>query len=1108
VANATYEIPNFLGGEISQFAQGRFDRPDYRFSLNVCLNSFPLEIGAWARRPGTMYGGHTRAGAKGRTVKFDFEQAASVSLEFTDGKLRFRSGATLITGNDTQAVIAVSAANPAVVQTTSAVSWATGDTLIFPGASTPLLENRQFTATMIDTTHFSLADALTGAAIDGSTLGALVAATVARVQELTTVYASGAWGSVRAVQAETTDVLLNGAFPPQALTTTVPTSGLNPAFSITPAVFNDGPYLDPFTNGVLATPGSTSGLVNLTLAFSAWSATTAYAKGSFVTYLSNNYKSLSDQNVGNTPTTSPLFWVSTTAAAAINDGRGFLATDTGRLVRLLSEPPVFNPLTTYSAGSSSVVTYNPSGVPGASTYWQAKATTTGSAPGADLTNWALVPSGAAVWTWGKITGLSNVIDRQMAGSSSIGDMTGFNGITAPFDGQFVKSTSQCANKAGGGGTIPAGTTLALSGFVGKNYTASPQKIQQAAIYPPTDNGFGFGSYVHGGVTLGITQFYTLNLRAKLTAPASESDGTLLGTVSFSGSSPTVTIVSNDQATAWNYVWVELIFSGVATGSSGPFSPPITSYSLDIEIAQISFFSPTTPSVSSAGCTVEILGPALLYGNAIATWRMGAYSDTTGYPTCGCYDDGRLWLGGAISNRFDASTSNGIVPGSSVVNFAPTDQYGVVAPSNAISETINADSVNPLFWMVPDLQGVLIGTQAGEFLILAPTSGSIAPNNITSRRTTNIGSSNIEPRRTEHTLTFVKRFGRKLMEYFADVYSGKFSAPNLAERAQHIPRAGIAELAYTEAVTPIIWGRNNDNSLFGITYKRDALTTSQGPTYAAWHRHALGSGRAVESLCSGPSVGGDLDSLTMVTNDAATNIRHVEVMTDTPDELTDLSDCWFLDDAVNPTSVSSSATPVTGAPFGGATINGLWHLNGKTIQIFAGGIDCGDRGDNKQTFTDFLVTNGSAFVPFGDSISAGPGQGQFTQVFFAGLSLGQIVAGFTYNSDGQHVRKNEPAETGVRNGPALGKLRRVHRYAMLLSNTKGLSVGATFAKMYPALFRLADGKTAIGTLDTFSGIHQDALKCDFDYDGMMCWRVSRPFPATIAAIAGNVAASDQ
>jgi hypothetical protein len=116
----------------------------------------------------------------------------------------------------------------------------------------------------------------------------------------------------------------------------------------------------------------------------------------------------------------------------------------------------------------------------------------------------------------------------------------------------------------------------------------------------------------------------------------------------------------------------------------------------------------------------------------------------------------------------------------------------------LSYTLNSDGVNPMFWMKPDLQGVKIGTQPGEWLVQAPTNGPIAPTNIAARRMTKHGSAKSSRRRTEHTNLFVKRYGRKLMEYFADAYSGKFSAPNLADKAGHIVSAGIAEIAYTEA----------------------------------------------------------------------------------------------------------------------------------------------------------------------------------------------------------------------------------------------------------------------------------------------------------------------
>lgn len=1088
MADATYALPGFLGGEISKFAQGRFDRPDYRVSLNVCLNAFPVEIGAWTRRPGTMHAGTTRHGAPGRVIKFDFEQSNAVTMEFTDGWLRFRAGPELLGGNDDTTVAAISTANPAVVQTSAATDWATGDTLIFPTpAPCPLLENREFIATKVDTTHFSLADGLTGDNIDGSTLGAINTGTkVRRVQETVTPYAGGVWARLRAVQAEKTSILLTSNIAPQALVvSTDPTVSEQAQFDLSAAIFNDGPYLDPFTNGVQVTPDKKNGLVNLTLSFPLFETARAYPKDAIVSSGGNCYISLSDGNAGNSPSSSPSFWQLTSPATAINDGRGFLGSDIGRLVRLLSEPALWDIGTTYA--QNAIVSYNPSGKPGQATYWQAQADNTGFAPGSDLVNWSLVGTHAALWTWGRIISLSTIIDRSLAGSVAFGNMSEAGGVTAPFNGVFAQAGINSARLTLSGGFAPP-QTFTIDGYVGKNLSVSSQKVASVTIYPTSNEGFFTGNYREqsSGYLIDFSPDITFKLRASQSPPASPSSGTFLGQINIGNRTSAVSIVSSDQTTVWNYIWVEMLVNV-------PMTTTATQYGMSIYIGQLSMFNPPG-STTGTGVNVEILGPALLYTQPIVTWRLGVFSDTTGWPTCGAWHEGRLWLGGAVPNRFDSSVSNGL--DANVIDFAPTDQWGTVGASNGISYTLNSDSVNPILWMQPDLQGLILGTQGGEWLLQAPTTGPMAPNNIAGRRVTKIGCANVEPRRTENTTVFAQRYGRKLMEYFADVYSGKFSAPNIADKAQHIVAAGIAELGYQSATTPIIWGRDAAGALFGCTYKRDTLTTSQGPSYAAWHRHSLGSGRLVESLCIGPSVGGDLDSLTMVTNDPATSIRHVEILTDIPEESADLADAWYLDDAIEPSSFEISVTPTDDAPYGGVTLNGLWHLNGKTVGVFAGGLDCGD----------FSVADGSCFVPFGDGVAAGSGSGLFT-ADFVGTGI-RFVVGFTFSSDGQLVRPIAMADTGARNGPALGKTRRQHRYGMLLDNTKGISLGTDFASLDPAKLTLADDETPIGALDTFSGVISDTIGCDYNYDGMMAWRVSRPYPCNVVAASGFVQTQDR
>jgi hypothetical protein len=1082
MAEASYTRSSFLGGEVSLFAQGRYDRPDYATCMSVCLNGHPVEQGTWTRRPGTQFAGTTRGGAAGRVVRFDFEAVAPITLEFTDGYLRFRSGTSWATTNDAQTISAISTANPAVANTAATSGWATGNTVVFGnlGSAAPLLQNRQFTITTVDSTHFSLTDAITGATIDGSTLGVSgipATATVSRIQEITTPYVGGAWGTLRAVQAESNAILLQGTLAPQILSVTTlpnPAAGTGPIFALNAAVLNDGPYLDAFTNGVQVTPSGKVGLISLTLSFQAYSATQAYQVGSLVTSSSVNYESLIDQNVNNTPASSPSAWQAVSASVAINGGAGFQGTDVGRLVRLFSEPPVWAVGTTYSAAA--VVQYNPSGIPGQQQYWYAlKGSNTGNIPGNDsqVTSpyWG-VATNAALWTWGRITGLTNNVSGTLASIAYIGNMTADGGNAAAFNGTNSQTAINSASIAG------------RSGYVGVNYSGcSPntQVISYAVVYPSSDFGF-VETYPHSNPPI------TFSLYGSNSAPSSATNGTLLGTATVNSNTTPVTI-NTSNSTTYHYYWV-----AVTIGFAGTV----------ISISQVVLYN-APGTGTTVGVNIEILGPPLLYSTTIYAWRLGVYSNTTGWPTCGCYHQGRLWLGGAVANRFDTSVSNGFSGNN--INFAPTDQYGNVLASSGISEVFNSDGVNPIQWMIPDQQGVIMGTLAGEWLVSAGSQGPIAPNNITGNRVTKIGGSFVEPRRTEHTIIFAQRYGRKLMEYFADVYSGKFTAPNLAKDAMHLTTGFIQELAYQQAVTPIVWGRNGDGSLWGITYKRDTLSTSSGPTYAGWHHHTLGSGRTITSICAGPSTDGDLDALTMVTYDGTT--YHVEVMTDLIEEGQTLSQSAYLDDAVAPTSTTTSNT--TPAPYGGLTLNGLWHLNGKTVTAWLSGLDCGD----------FTVASGSITVPYGDGVSAGTAAGLFTAAAF--MVNPTALVGFTFTSQGQLVRPHSPVETGARNGPALGKKRRSMQYAVQLegagyAGTAGAGsitfgtaftnpTGGALSPQDPARFKKADDTPYLPN-QQFTGIHWQTLQDTYSYNSQLAWQITRPYPANVVAVQAFIETMDK
>lgn len=1096
---ASFVQSKFIGGEWSQAAQGDIADPKYKVAMNVCINGYPTAMGSWIRRSGTQFLGTTRSGLQARLVEFDFETSSPYMIEFTANYMRFWAGPTLATTNDAVAITAISSATPAVVELSSAMpaSWASGQAFKFAdlGANNPLLQNRVFVGTKIDSTHLSIADAVSATAIDGSALGTFVSGSLQRVQELASPYIGTDWSAVRKVQTETSAIFLHANHAPQHLSvTTLPTSAVHAQFALDPLTFLDGPYLDPVTNGAQLSAASASGIVSLTITFDAWSSTTAYKKDDFVVFSSVVYKALQDNNVNKQPSKNPTYWVAADGGTAIPGGCGFQSTDLGRLIRLYAEPPLYTP-GTYSTLQQ--VTYlNENGTP---SYWQCITNGVTVAPGVDATKWG-IDTQAATWSWGRIVGFLNMLSGTLSGSSNIGSLTGNGGLAAAFDGVVGKPAASAATSLTRAGGIPSGGGITLSGFIGKNYSgtaAGAYAISQATLYPPSDRGIVTGWTSGAG---GLQQAtITINLRGKTIAPGSASDGTLLGSYQFVGTvagpgpgvdqsyvTAPLTIFPNDTTTAWKYVWFE-IQATLFNQSNDVATVTITEYA-----AQAQFFSPS--SGGATGVSVELLGGALPY-TTIRTWRLGLFSGAN-WPTCGTWHEGRLWLAGSVGNRIDGSVPNSLNTVDKTISFAPTTRNGVVTDASAISYTFNAPDVNPIYWMEPDQQGILCGTQPREWLVQATTQNpTLTPTNIKASPVTRIGCANIVPRRADHTLLFVQKHRRKVQEYFADIFSGKFSSPDLNEKAKHLTVSGIAEIAYQQELTSILWARRVDGLLIGMTYKRDTLMSSQGPGIVAWHKHPLGSGRTVESICVGASDSGNLDALSMITNDAATSVRHVEMLTDQWEEGDTLPDAWYLDNAVAPSSHSVVAATVGGAP--GLQLNGLWHLNGKTVSAFIGGLDCGD----------WTVSNGSLLVPFAPSTSQG--NALFTAAFVSGYSgTLPIAVGFVYNSDGQLLRPDTQPESGARNGPGFGKERRVQRFATRLVDTQGIYFGTKFSRLNKARLRTT-GQTPIADNALFNGIHEDPIDDDGEgFASQICWRIRRMFPATVAAIGGFLHTEDK
>ena len=515
----------------------------------------------------------------------------------------------------------------------------------------------------------------------------------------------------------------------------------------------------------------------------------------------------------------------------------------------------------------------------------------------------------------------------------------------------------------------------------------------------------------------------------------------------------------------------------------------------------------TARASTTSVTATILGVSPPKGTATTQWRLGLFSDTNGWPTCGTYHDGRLWLSGAASNRVDGSKSN------KPFDFSPTAFDGTVADDNAVAATANAVDVNAILWMQTTKEGLLLGSQAGEWLLNAATGEDlISPSTAKMQRVSEYGCANVEPVFAGKNI-YVQRQKRKLLAIGND-FNALATSENLSVFASHMTKTGIAELAWQQEPIRTIWARRTDNTLVGCVFKmaqNDAsIPQAWSSSSVAWHEHTLGSGNTVVSISAGPSYDGLSDTLYMVTKTAAGK-HWVEALLPVFDEQQEDWANPFLD-ASTSSCCAEKKTIAGGASFDGVRLWGLFYAAGATVVAVIGGLDCGNRVVNADGYVD---------VPYLSDPEA-----KFTEAFMDGHDGATVYTpyttkttvsgvtkvfpssvGFTYTSRGQLLRPDSEYNSGLRKNTPYGKKRRVTNYTIELYRSRKVSIGTKITALHPVPL-LTEGGTPLAAPGLHSGVVYDTINSDYNFLGQIVWECSRPYNVTVVSIGGDVDVTDK
>ena len=467
---------------------------------------------------------------------------------------------------------------------------------------------------------------------------------------------------------------------------------------------------------------------------------------------------------------------------------------------------------------------------------------------------------------------------------------------------------------------------------------------------------------------------------------------------------------------------------------------------------ISFNSGKAKITARTNTTVVVatITTAFTNTNATAAFNLGAYSDTTGHPSCVSFFEQRLVFAGTKDEP------------QTIFFSAAGDYENMTTGTNAADAmvyTIAANQVNAIRYMKA-VRTLVVGTTGGEYTVSADgTDASITPTNITIKRQSSYGSANVDAIPAGNAILFLQKARRKIRELQYNFDSDGYQAPDLTILNDSATNSGINEMVYQQEPGSIIWCVRDDGVLAALTYQRSE-------NVIAWSRHifggVFGTGNAVCE--SAATISGDLteDEVWVIikrTVNGATK-RYVECFSDFDFDETDPTDFKFLDSHL---SYSGSST---------STLSGLSHLEGQEVSILADG----------SVHANKTVSSGAITLD---------------------RAVTKACVGLSYDSILQTMR----IEGGAAEGTSQGKTKRISKVVLRLFETVGVKVGPSLSNLELVPFRTTSSNLSAPVDTLLAGDKEIEFRDDYNSDGFIIIKQDQPLPCSVLAIYPTLVTSD-
>jgi len=287
--------------------------------------------------------------------------------------------------------------------------------------------------------------------------------------------------------------------------------------------------------------------------------------------------------------------------------------------------------------------------------------------------------------------------------------------------------------------------------------------------------------------------------------------------------------------------------------------------------------------------------------AFSTFRLGAFSTTTGYPSAAFIAEQRLILAGTTSKSQTYFYSKA----GFLEDFTPgTDD------DDATSYDIASRRANPVRWVSGIESDVISGTSASEWR----RTGKVTPTDAAIRCIGYEGSANVEPIETPEAIVYVHQT-KSLIQGLTVKSLGQqiptFENDNLSYTADHISGGGYKQLAYSHYPYRNILALRNDGDLACCTYDKKAGVQA----WSTWTTSGSYESVAVASVDASATTIEQTDRVwTAVKRELDTRASCTITVTDASNIAAGTTITFTTQDGVSTTMTATADDPPSGALF--------------------------------------------------------------------------------------------------------------------------------------------------------------------------------------------------